>query len=286
MDAYQAGQQLGSLLFGQQPTQGNPDGSPSLFDALAGRTTEGLPYYRTLTAGAQAQNAMQEARANRAKALIEEQRAAERAKLPAAVSGVYTNPAQASLVEAILGGNETSDLRDTGIYQNPNALGALAQAGTDMNAGDFPGYNQQTALAAGKPYEPVRVVDNTMLPSGVPLGDAAFAARATPVGQADITEKNALAGAANALTNQRNTLTPLKADYTQARTTATLHPPARPASGPKAQDAQLVAGFRQRIAQGKATPQQVAEFLTQKGRPDLAKQIYNPAYVVDDGSGE
>jgi hypothetical protein len=117
---------------------------------------------------------------------------------------VYTAPAQSALASAALGSNPTIDLRDLGILQNPNAGAALGQAATDMGAGNFAGYNQQTALAAGKPYEPVRVVGSTMLPSGVPLGDAAFAAQPTPVGQATIDLRNAEVGAAHALEDQRN----------------------------------------------------------------------------------
>lgn len=179
MDAYQAGQQLGTLLFGGAPdAQG--DRTPSLFDALLGRTAKGPVYYRTLLRGAQTQNAMQEARINRAKALIEEQRAAERAKGHATIAGVYKDPAQAALADMVLLGNENINLGNLGKYQNPNYLPAQTQAATDMNAGNFAGYDQQTALATGKPYEPVRVVDGTMLPSGVALGDAAFQAMPTP----------------------------------------------------------------------------------------------------------
>src|SRR5690348_2443436 len=78
MDAYQAGQQLGTLLFGGAATTRSPDGSPSLFDALSGRVPQGDVYNKTLLTGAQAQNAMQEARMNRAKAMIEENMAAHR----------------------------------------------------------------------------------------------------------------------------------------------------------------------------------------------------------------
>lgn len=53
--------------------------------------------------------------------------------------------------------------------------------------------------------------------------------------------------------------------------------------GASPQDTQTIVGFRQRIAAGKATPEQVAAFLVKQGRPDLAKQIFNPAYVVGAG---
>lgn len=284
MDAYQAGQQLGTLLFGQQASAGNPNGSPSLLGALTGQPRQGAVYNKTLLQGAQAQNAMQLARANRAKALIEEQRAAEHAKLPAAVSGVYTSPAMATLAEAVLGGNETADLRDLGVLQNPNAQPALGQAATDMNAGNFAGYDQQTALAAGKPYEPVRVVGSTMLPSGVSLGDAAFTAQATPVGGADIAEKNALAEAANALTHQRETLTPLKADYTKARTDATLHPRARPkaTSATSAEDAAYIQKLQRAFAAGKSYAQ-IQAAAQADGKLDLFAKHFGKQDVQGDG---
>jgi hypothetical protein len=232
MDAYSAGQQLGTLLFGKAD-------QPGIGSLVTGQPNYGSTYFKTLTQGAQAQNVMQQARMNRAKALIEEQRAAERAKLPTAVSGVYTNPAQAALAEAVLGGNTTADLRDLGTLQNPNAVAALGEAATDMQAGNFAGYNQQTALATGKPYEPVRVVGNTMLPDGVPLGDAAFNATATPVGQADIEERLAQAGAAHALAGQRNTLTPIIAALDQARAAAAGRSNNPTTKGPNAAELRL-----------------------------------------------
>jgi hypothetical protein len=283
MDAYNAGQQLGTLLFGGADAQGND--TPSLFDALSGNTTQGATYNKTLLQGASAQNAMQQARVNRAKAMIEEQRAAERAKLPSAVSGAYANPQMAALAEAVLGGNETSDLRDLGSLQNPNALGALGQAATDMQGGDFAGYNQQTDLAAGKPYEPVRVVGNTMLPSGVPLGDAAFTPQATPVGSADITLKNALGDAASALAQQRTTLTPLKADYTRARTDATLHPPVRPKapSATAADDTAYIQKLQRAFAGGKSYAQ-IAAAAQQDGKLDLFLKHFGSQDEQGDGN--
>lgn len=180
MTPYEAGQQLGTLLFGA-------GGQPSLAGSVSGNAPQGSTYFRTLQQGASAQNAMQEARANRAKALIEESMLSSRQKLPATVSGVYTDPAQAALASAALGSNSTVDLRDLGTFQNPNARVALGQAATDMAAGNFPAYDQQTALAAGKPYSPVTITGTSMMPTGGSLGDVV----ATPVGQSEIGRNNA-----------------------------------------------------------------------------------------------
>lgn len=207
MNPYEAGQQLGTLLFGNNRSAASAGATPSLYDAVTGNAAPGGVYYKTLTQGAQAQNAMQEARTNRAKALIEESMLSSRQALPAAVGGVYTDPKQAALASAALGSNSTVNLRDLGALQNPNAVPALGQAATDMAAGNFAGYNQQTALASGKPYEPVRVVDSTMLPSGVPLGDASFTAQPTPVGNATIGLRGAETLAAQALADQRGAKT-------------------------------------------------------------------------------
>lgn len=173
MTPYEAGQQLGALVFG------NGD-QPGVASVVGSQPHQGSVYFKTLQQGASAQNAMQEARMNRAKALIQESMLASRQARPAAIAGVYTNPAQAALVTSIINGNATGDLRDLGQLQNPNAVQALGDAASAMRAGDFPAYNQNTALAAGKPFEPVRVADGIMMPSGVGLGDASFQAVGKP----------------------------------------------------------------------------------------------------------
>lgn len=243
MNPFEAGQQLGSLLFGQQPGAGDPNGEPNLFDAVSGAPRQGGIYYRTLTQGAQAQNVMQEARINRAKALIQESMLQHRrAVTPQAMQTLGYSPQSAAALGDILLSSAEPDIRRFGPLANPNAVPALGQAATDMQAGDFPGYNEQTALAEGKPYQPVIVAGDTLRPSGVPLGDSAFQMVTTPTGQATIGEKNALAGAAEALIKERDART--AAGFTKKGSKApkpatptktlleTLLPPEDTANGP------------------------------------------------------
>jgi|SRR6185437_8130425 len=195
-------QAIGDLVFG------NPaNDQASLRSILTGQHQKGATYYQTLATGGRAYEALAAARGARARAMLSDDQLAHRRALPASIAGVYTNPQQAALVGDVMLSNGSPSLTQAGIFQNPNARVALGQAATDMGAGNFAGYNQQTALAAGKPYEPVRIEGSTLLPSGVPLGDSAFQAVATPVGQADIGAKNAQAGASDALTRLRNVKT-------------------------------------------------------------------------------
>lgn len=207
MDAFQAGQQLGTLLFGSRGSTSNPDGTPSLYDAATGNVAPGTTYYNTLKTGSNAMQAFQDARDARTKAMIDQGRLTHRQSVPASVQQVYSDPNQAALVSNVMLSNNNPSMTQAGVWQNPNALPAYTKAAADMNAGNFAGYNQQTALAGGKPYEPVRVVDSTMLPSGVPLGDAAFTAQPTPAGSATIGLRGAETLAAQALAGQREAKT-------------------------------------------------------------------------------
>jgi hypothetical protein len=184
------GQSLGNLVFG------NSD-QPSLGSLLSGKPYNGTTYLKTLAVGAQAQNAMQQARDNRAKALIDEQRVTERANGPAAIQGFFPDPKQAAMARLLLLGNETMNMQSLGDLANPNAGAALGQAAIDMNAarstGDFRKYNQDIALASGKSYEPVTMSDSTMIPSGLSLGDEAFSALPTPLAQSAIAKNQATA---------------------------------------------------------------------------------------------
>lgn len=295
MDAYQAGQQLGTLLFGQGASAGNPDGSPSLYDAVTGNVGHGMPYYRTLTAGATAQNVMQEARLNRAKALIAEQQQAARGRYLSDFQGAGLGDMAQLAADAGLGAGSS----------NPSQLlGLLAQARASQaaNKADDAAMNRNIAVFAGKPLElsatngGITTANPYTAPAVAPnaLGDAAIAANQALVGERNAQAARAHAGiGADKSSNyaietdgggNMVRVNKLTGEVSPLTTAPNVPLKAAPKGGKvSAQDAQTIAGFRQRIAAGKATPEQVAAFLVKQGRPDLAKEIYNPAYVVGPG---
>lgn len=195
MNPLQAGGQLGQAVFGGK--------------------SSGDAYDQSFSQAAKAQGAMQEARRQRALALIAESRVDARSSLPAALGGVYTDPAQAALGQAVLLSNDSVNLGNLGKLEAPGSSAAYNQASSDMNSGDTVGYNQQAALATGRNYEPVRLTGGVATPSGVPLGDAAFHMEPLPQTQATIDERhagaakeNAMAGAADALAQKRRAPSP------------------------------------------------------------------------------
>ena len=165
---------------------------------------------------------------------------------------------------------------------NPNQIigaGQQLQAQDAGLGGDVQAMNVINSARTGTPLPMTKIEGNTAFnPNLSPDQDFAT----TPVGEstidankASVAERFARAASASAAAR----LSKVKAD-------AGGFAPSRSGSHTAQDDADL-AGFRQRIAAGKATPEQVSAFLVKQGRPDLAKKIFNPAYVVggmyDDG---
>lgn len=146
MDAYQAGQQLGTLLFGGAATTRSPDGAPSLFDALSGRVPQGDVYNKTLLTGAQAQNAMQEARMNRAKALIAEQQQNARGRYLSDFQGAGLGDLAQLAADAGLGADSSNPAQILGLLSQARATQAA-------NSSDDAAMNRNIAVFAGKPLE-------------------------------------------------------------------------------------------------------------------------------------
>lgn len=304
---YEAGQQLGTLLFGQQPSAGNPDGSPSLYDAATGNVPRGSAYYNALATGgrayeavAQVGNVMAQARTNRAKAVMAEQQQAARAQYKQAYLAAGGDPKQADFVaDSALAADSSNPEQLFALLPRSRAYGA-AQLGDDALM------NRNIAVSAGKPLKlsatngGITTTNPYTSPVVAPnaLGDAAIQARqaAAVASYASAVRQRAGIGADKAGNYALETdaggnmvrVNKLTGEVSPLTTAPNVPLKAAPKGrGASAQDTQTIAGFRERIAAGKATPAQVAAFLVKQGRPDLAKQIYNPAYFVGpDGGGE
>lgn len=268
MNPYQAGQQLGTLLFGQQPNTRNPDGSPSLYDAVTGNAGHGMPYYRTLTAGATAQNVMQEARLNRAKALIAEQQQAARGRYLSDFQGAGLGDMAQLAADAGLGAGSS----------NPSQLlGLLAQARASQaaNKADDAAMNRNIAVFAGKPLAlsttngGITTVNPYTAPAVAPnaLGDAAIAANQALVGERD----------AHAGLYKMQTTNPEKFHTGRGGRVADDG-----AQGGAPSEAFVLNGLRKRIASGQITPAQAAKFAASRGYSAVAKKLY-PDYALDLG---
>lgn len=212
------------------------------------------------------------------------------------------DPNKAQLAAAAVAAASTS---------NPTQIvgaGQQLQAQDAGLGGDVQTENVINSARTGTPLAMTKIEGDTAFNPNVAPTAQNFAT--TPLGQAMITAANARAGASNAsAARSRAGIGADKAgnyDITQDAQGNLIRinkltgdmTPVTGASGPvvgkpfgnvskvSPQDAQAIAGFRQRIAAGKATPQQVSAFLVKQGRPDLAKQIFNPSYQVDDGSDD
>lgn len=229
------------------------DGFMALGDMLVGgpkRRAED-EYAGQYRKNAQAADSMWKARDMRARAIAREGLKPELFTQ----AGIPEN--QAPLAATILQAGDTPNLRNA-------ALGDLGDMALDkeirsrMEAGDFAGANQLTAVKADKNYEPVRVTGGNMMPSGVALGDEKFEVVPLPQTLATIEQKEA------------------QIDQGQQRTNATVaranRPPAGRPSTPS-DDKVVLAQARERVAGG-ADPKVVADYLRSKGYPDVAKKIH------------
>jgi hypothetical protein len=168
------------------------DGWTELGAGLAGGWGDGREaFVKQMKLHGDAGEALAQARIARSRAMAHE-------GLPAAVAGVYQDPAQAALNAAILGASATPNLRNTGDLQRPGYLALEAERQDAMRSGDFKRMNAITSVLGDKQHEPVRVTGGVMLPSGVPLGDPEFGVTPLPQTEAQIRQRDAAAGVSNA----------------------------------------------------------------------------------------
>lgn len=161
-DPYKGGMALGDILFGRA-------------DPKAGLAEEGMVYRNA--------DALEQARISRAKRMAYD-------ALPDAIRNDPELGKRAALNQAFGTINPNLSVLTEGNIK----LGDLAvqgQRADAIEAGQFPRYNQLTALQEDKPFEPVRVTGGNMMPSGVALGDEAFQVMPLPQTLATIEQKEA-----------------------------------------------------------------------------------------------
>lgn len=168
-------------------------------------------YLDGLTGGYQAQDAGYKRDRSREEARISRSIAIAREALPDAVRALYPDQTMGDAAAAILGGNRTASLTQLGPVARPGAYEALQAAIDAATAGNTDVQNRQTALAAGKPYEPFESAAGGDMILNPGTGDYQI----TDLGRADLVATQARAGAsaasgraADALAGQRNRTTP------------------------------------------------------------------------------
>lgn len=163
-----------------------PNGYAELGALLGGGRDNGSKAYADQQRrNALAADAMFQARQERAKAMARE-------GLAEAVRGVYTDPAQAALVGAVLGSASTPNLGNLSTFEDPAARALYAERQAAFDAGDFKRMNAVTAVLGDKQYEPLELGAGGKAVFDPVLGDATL----TPLGEAEV-------DATNALTQQR-----------------------------------------------------------------------------------
>jgi len=179
------------------------------------------------------------------------------------LKGVGYSPEVAALGETLLQGNKTMNLGQLGsVLQRPGADIAIS-LGEEAMLGDEPDaatYNRMAALAAGKPYQPIRAEGGAYINDGATLGDLDMVPTLpTLTGQMR-------AEAAIGQGQQRTSAAVAKSERAPASR-----------SGGKAGNPEAVELERARAAvQSGADPGKVADLLRKRGFPRLAKKIYAP----------
>lgn len=146
------------------------------------------------SASADAAYKFNQAAEERSKALIAAARLASRQALPDAVNGVYTDPKQAALLNAVLGSNETINMSQTGKFQTPGYTALVQEQQDALAKGDFKRMNAVTSVLGDKQFEPVITKGGAFIENGATLGD--LDAIPTPTSLATIEQKEAQGKAA------------------------------------------------------------------------------------------
>lgn len=236
MDPYKGGAKLGAALFG--------DGSGA--------------YDKQVRAAALGESAIEQARRNRSLALIDAARLNARQNLTADLisrAQAGDTMAQGELGAAALGSNSTVNLGQLGDYQQPHFGEASNIAFDALGLGEEPAdislANRARAYIKQAEYQPIRAEGGAYIADGTTLGDD-FHVIPTPTSLATIQAKEAASA---------------RADRKAAQPRATKS--AKPLSG----EALELSNARAAIQAG-ADPAAVAEMLSGRGYPALAKKVY------------
>lgn len=159
-----------------------PNGYAELGAFLGGNSDAGAKAYADQQRrNALAADAMFAARQERAKALARE-------GLAEALSGVYTDPAQARLAAAVLGSASTPNMRNLGEFEDPAARALFAERQAAFDAGDMKRVNAATAVLGDKQYEPLTLGAGGKAVFDPVLGETTL----TPLGESALDAENAL----------------------------------------------------------------------------------------------
>lgn len=229
--------------------------------------------------------AMQEAAKSRNERLISDQRVEQRNKLATVIppDGSHGQPGQdilgdvygpaAALARSVILSNENVNLNTLGDLQKPGALEAFRQGqrilGDDVDSADIQAANRAQSFIGGKQYDPVEIGNGVIRPAGVTLGDPGFTAMPTPQAAASIAAGALRAGA---YANRQGVLN--DKTRTDAGGKTANGKPAKPPTTAHVEGQELA---RARAAlQNGADPAKVAQRLTERGFPGLAKKVYVP----------
>lgn len=248
------------MPFGVQPGY---EGYAALGDILGGGATTRARANGQKYLGQASDTAYKFNRASqeRAKAIIAGMQQTSREGLPAALAGVYTDPKEAALAQAILGSAATPNMHNLDNFERPGYTALNAEQQDALGKGDFRRVNAITAVLGDKQFEPVIEKGGAYIANGATLGD--LDAIPTPATAERIDQMHAQ----TAQGQQRTNAYVDKAHNPPARSHAAPHASAA------ADEAEVLAQARARI-KSPDDARKVAEYLKAKGYPNVAKKLY------------
>lgn len=234
------------------------DGFRALGEVLGGARDQSV-YDQALKGAYQTEGALQQARRQRALALIDASRADARSAVTTDLVGRALSgdvAAQAELGAQVLGSNQTMNLGQLGKFQQPH-YGEAQNIRFEGLLGDTPDVaraNRATAFVEGEDYQPTRVLGGAFVPDAMGIDD--IHAVPTPQTLANIQATERRADAAVARAN---------------RPPAPRSNPGRPPTSAQVEDA-VLAQARDAIARG-ASKDAVKARLQQRGYSKLAGKL-------------
>lgn len=112
-----------------------------------------------------------EAAKSRSDAIIRASQLTSRQALPGALGGIYTDPKEAALANAVLGSNDTINMGQLGDFQTPGHAALVQEQQDALGKGDFKRMNAVTAVLGDKQFEPVIAKGGAYIENGATLGD-------------------------------------------------------------------------------------------------------------------
>lgn len=221
-------------------------------------------YVQGVTAGYKAQSAMFDADKSREEARIARAMAIARESIPEAIAEAEYAENQRALLSAVLQSNRTMSLSQLGDLAVPQAGRAYEAAAEAAGQGNTMEQNRQTALATGKPFEPLDLDAGGKVVFNPATGQVDL----TSLGDAALGSERALAGAREASADASRSRADLvdRTDPNRPRTT--------PGGTPSAAqtEAAMLQQARDAIAAG-ADPEAVRKRLQSLGYSNIAGKL-------------